>query len=247
MPNRLRRPFTTVSAAVLIGAVSAGPATAQDGHSLSLSGPTSGTAGQAMTLTASGTVPDDVFLQRYVNVYAIARSVVPTCPATYQGALQVKDGSTAEGSDTVAVVVPVDGTFSVPIAYTPSRAGTFILCAYLHELSETFTVAQHDVTVSGGGDGGGGGGEVARPAALRKPQVKRSGSKLTCQKGRWSGAPTSFAYHWVVDGKVKTGATKRRLRVTRAVRGTRVRCGVTATNAAGSQTVRSAAKRVPSR
>ena len=72
---------------------------------------------------------------------------------------------------------------------------------------------------------------------------QRSGGRLVCSRGKWSGAPARFSYRWTVDGRRKAGAAKRTLRVTRKLRGRSIRCGVTATNAAGSTTAVSRARR----
>lgn len=247
---RSRHPIAAAIAAAAL-ATAAGPAFGQsEGHSLSLTGPSSGTVGQPVTLQASGTVPPDAFLQRYVNVYAIPASVVSSCPATYQNAIAVKDGSSAQGGDTVAVVVPVEGSFSVPIVYSGRVPGRFLLCAYLHELSVTFAVATHQVTVAAAGGApppsgdGGSNGAPAKPAATRKPKVARAGGKLVCNRGRWSGSPTRYAYQWKVNGKRKRGASGRTLKITAKLRGKVVRCGVKATGPGGSTTVMSPSVRV---
>ncbi|HEX2160756.1 MAG TPA: hypothetical protein VHF88_02950 [Thermoleophilaceae bacterium] len=241
--------------AASIFAVSASPALAQ---SLSLTGPSSATVGQPVTLQASGTVPEDAFLTRYINAYAIPTSALPSCPATYQGAIQAKDAAAAQGGDTVAVVVPVEGNFSVPILYTGKVPGQFLICAYLHELAVTEAVASHAISVAAQGGGGGGtpppsGGPVVggdddakppRPAVVKKPKVKRARGKLVCNRGRWSGNPTRFAFHWKVNGKRKAGAKRKTLKITDSLEGKSVRCGVKAIGPGGSRTVVSPSVRV---
>jgi hypothetical protein len=231
----------TLAAAALVGsACLAAPAAAQVPHSLSLSGPATATVGQPSVLQATGTVSDDpsVFLARYINAYALPTSVVATCPATYQNALQIKDSTTGQGGQTVALSVPVDGSFSIPIAFTSTAAGPFLICAYLHEGVGTDAFASLPVDVAAAP------GTATRPSSLAKPKLTRSGRKLVCGRGKWSGAPTRYAYRWTVDGKRKAGAVRRKLRITRKLRGHKIRCGVTATNAAGSKTVLSRARRV---
>jgi hypothetical protein len=232
----------TLAAASLVGsACLAAPAAAQVPHSLGLSGAPAATVGQPSVLQATGTVSDDpsVFLARYINAYALPTAVVAACPATFQNALQIKDSTTAQGGQTVALSVPVDGSFSVPIAFTATAPGPFLICAYLHEGVGTDAFATHAVDVAAADAGT----PAGRPGSLAKPTLKRSGRKLVCGRGTWSGAPTKYAYRWTVDGKRKAGAG-RKLRITRKLRGHKVRCGVTATNAAGSTTVLSRARRV---
>jgi hypothetical protein len=225
----------------------AAPAAAQVPHSLSLSGAPTATAGQPSVLQATGTVSDDpsVFLARYINAYAWPAGIVGTCPTAYQNALQIKDSTFAQGGQTVALSVPVDGSFSIPIAFTSTAPGPFLICAYLHEGVGTDAFASLLVDVAAAAPGGPATpAPAARPGSLVKPKLSRSGRTLVCSRGSWSGAPTKYAYRWTVDGKRKSGAAGRKLRVTRKLRGHKIRCGVTATNAAGSTTVLSRARRV---
>jgi len=83
---------------------------------------------------------------------------------------------------------------------------------------------------------------VAKPANESKPRVKRAGRRLVCTPGQWLNAPTAYAYQWLVDGKA--GREGRRLAVTRRLRGHKVRCRVTASNAGGASTALSRAVRV---
>jgi hypothetical protein len=231
------RTLLLASASLLIAAA---PAAAQVPHSLSLAGPPTATVGQPSVLQATGTVSDDpsVFLARYINAYALPTSVVPNCPATYQNALQIKDSTFAQGGQTVALSVPVDGSFSIPLAFTSTASGPFLICAYLHEGVGTDAFASHAVDVAAAP------AAVARPGVLAKPKLTRSGRTLVCGRGSWSGAPTAYAYRWTVDGKRKRGAAGRKLRISRKLRGHKIRCSVTATNAAGSKTALSRARRV---
>lgn len=203
------------------------PANAVDGHTLTLAGPGTAVVGQVTTIKASGIVPDDVFLNRYLNVYAIPTSVVSACPATFQNAIQLADASSSAGGDSVAIFVPVEGSFEVPVAYTPRATGPFLLCGYVHEGVETMAADSHQVKVSKAGAAG-------KPVNVTSPKVKRQGGTLVCVRGSWSGRPTRYAYHWRVNGKKKPGATARKLAVTAKLKGKQVQCGVTAVNAAGA-------------
>ena len=240
------RTSLAVSAVVIGLAAAASPAAAQTGHALSLTGPATAVTGQPSVLRATGSVPADVFLQRYVNVYAIPTSVVSACPSAFVNAMQLSYASSAQGGDTVAVVVPAPtGEFSLPIAYTPSVPGQFLLCAYLHEGVET--MAASTLVVAVGAPGGttppptAPGETAVRPRNVGKPKVVRAKGKLTCRRGAWTGAPTRYAYRWRVAGKKR--GSRQTLRVTRAVRGRKVACAVTASNAAGSTTAVSRAVR----
>lgn len=233
----MRIPLTAAATAALLVGLTTSPAGAQGGHSLALTGPTAAGKDRAITLQASGVVPSDVFLNRYLNVYALPASVVSACPSTYQGALQIKDNTTSQGGETVALAVPVEGRFSTPVAWTPRFPGRFLLCGYVHDLVETWATATHAVATGAAGGG-------AKPKPLQAPRVTRSGRTLICSPGRWSQAPARYAYHWRVDGKRLAGVNSRTLRITRALTDRSVRCGVTAANAAGRTTALSNPLRV---
>lgn len=227
LPRPLHYAVSAVVAAAVITVPGIAPATAVDGHTLALAGPDTGVVGKVSTIKASGVVPDDVFLNRYLNLYAIPTSVVSACPATFQNAIQLADASSADGGYSVAIFVPVEGSFEVPVAYTPRAAGPFLLCGYVHEGVETMATDTHRIKVTKAGAAG-------KPVNVTSPKVKRQGATLVCVRGSWSGRPTRYAYHWRVNGKKKPGATARKLAVTAKLRGKRVQCGVTAVNAAGA-------------
>ena len=212
--HHLRRTSRTARAAALtvLGVAAAGvtvavPAHALEPGALTFAGPTTATVGVPAVMTATGHVPSGTFLERYVYVYSIPTSVVTTCPATHTGALQLSGASSGQGGDTVAFV-NVAGDFSVPIAYTATQAGTFLLCAYLSEMSIVDAAAQHVVTASGatggrggtggtGGTGGAGGGSTTpgatAPLNTGRPKVVQRGNRMVCKRGTWSGA-ASYSY-----------------------------------------------------
>jgi len=78
---------------------------------------------------------------------------------------------------------------------------------------------------------------VARPWISLKRHV------LTCHPGTWSNQPTSRAYRWSVKGNGRAIGAGSKLNVRRSLRGRKVVCQVTATNAAGSTAASSAAVR----
>jgi hypothetical protein len=84
----------------------------------------------------------------------------------------------------------------------------------------------------------------ASPVSVRAPGLTRSGNRLVCSPGSWSGDPTGYSFRWLVDGAPKPGARGRRLRVAPRLRGRKVQCGVTAANAGGSGTALSRALRI---
>jgi hypothetical protein len=233
---------SVITAASASLAVAASPALAQTSHSLALSGPSAATVGTPATLLATGTVADDpsVVFDRYVKVYAIPASVVSSCPATPVNAIDLSSAASAQGGKTVSSGAPVTGSFSVPIAFTPGAPGRVLLCAYLTEgFNSADATASHNMAVTGGGTSAAG-----APKSLRAPTVRRSGRRLVCDRGRWSQKPSRYAYHWRIDGRRKAGAARRTLPITRALERRSVRCGVTATNRAGSATKLSRSLRV---
>jgi hypothetical protein len=60
------------------------------------------------------------------------------------------------------------------------------------------------------------------------------GSTLTCNKGTWTGNPTSYAYEWLRNGTQLAGVTGSTYVLTTLDEGTTFVCVVTASNAGGS-------------
>ncbi|QBX55602.1 hypothetical protein EXE58_09155 [Nocardioides seonyuensis] len=247
--SRLAVTALGVLALTATASTAASPASALEPGTLSLTGPTSATVGSPAVMTASGHVPSDAYLERYVYVYSIPTSVVSACPAARTNALQLSSASSGQGGDTVAFV-NVTGDFSVPIAYTPSHAGTFLLCGYLSEMVYDDATAQHVVTAVGAPAPPSppappapaptspppAGAAATAPSSDTRPRVVQRGNRLVCKRGTWTDA-TSYSFRWKVGGRTHKGATSTRLRVTRAIRGRKVQCAVTGRNAVGSSTV----------
>lgn len=251
---------TAATAAAAAGALAVAAAPAHAGpHSITLAGPASGTLGQSVVVTASGFVGTDPYgaFTRYINAYVIPSNVLSTCPATVAAAMSAAAQTAVLGGDTIAAAntLPM-GSFSAPLVWMPQESGTFIVCAYMHRYeSNPDAVAQHVVAVgaassSGGsgtggtGAGGGGGTVTTAPVVTSKPGLRRQGRKLACSRGSWGGSPAGYRYAWKVGKRIVPRATGTRLTITSAVRGKKVRCRVTARNAAGSASAWSRAVRV---
>ena len=246
--NRARLAWLSVG----LGTVALGlaaPAVAQGSFTLSLSSAPSGTVGTPFAITGSGTDPTDEGAL-YLEIDAIPASFTTTCPSGYLNGGQIAASS---GGSFVAFDEPEDfnssGQFSNPNAYTAKTAGSVLFCGYtddgagdtLASASEIVNFQNSGTGTGGGGGGGGGGGQTTvKPADTGKPRVTRSGNQLRCTQGTWVNSPTEFAYHWVIAGKTKPGATRSKLTVIHALRGRSVRCGVKATNSAGSASALSA-------
>jgi hypothetical protein len=246
--SRVRRVAAGGGMLIALGAA-ASPALADPGYTLNLSAPSSAVVGQPIVIQASGSNPPTDFFSSWLDVSAIPTSVLSACPAGYLNAFQVASSTGAQGGEQVARAVREDvdpaGNFSIPSVYTPAVAGRFLICGYTNDgASATLATSSLVLSVSGASSGSGSvpspgqgptpGHGSARPANVSKPRVKRSGRKLVCLPGRWSNGPTRFSYAWLVNGKAKKGARARKLPITHKLRGRRVQCKVTASNAAGS-------------
>lgn len=244
--NRMRLAWLSVGIGTLAFGLSAAPAPADsNGYTLQMSAPSNAPAGQPFEITASGVSPLSGGVV-YLDVYEIPASFATTCPTSYLDAGQEAGGS---GGTDVAFYdresTDANGNFSMPLAFTPSAPGGYLFCGYTDdEATDTLaaaTLLENVVSPGSGGGGQGGQGQSAvKPANTAKPRISRSGSQLRCTRGNWANAPTHFAYHWVVGGKTKAGATSSKLTITHGLHGHKIQCGVRASNAAGSSSALSA-------
>jgi hypothetical protein len=225
----------TVTTVAVLG-TAAGPAWGADGFSLQLSAPSTGVVGRPMMLTASGTNPTatDYPYPTYLDAELFRPSVVPTCPATQSAASGLAAGT---GGALLAWDVQMDidatGAFSIPFGLTPASPGPLLVCGYTAGLAgETLASASLTLPVQGAESAP----AAATPRSLAAPRLKRSGSRVTCDTGRWSNSPTGFSFAWRVDGRTRRGAAGRTLAVTRTLRGHVVQCAVTASNGVGRST-----------
>ncbi len=228
-----------VTAAGALGLAATPPPAAAGTFTLTLTGPPAPPqVGQPMVLQATGTMPpEDVAFPYFMIVAAISRSVLPTCPAGYWDGVQIAN-STGGGVIDLSRAIRADptGAWSNPIGLTPWLPGSYNICAYVGDGADTTLAgATYALDVPA---------PAVRPINAGLPRVLRTGATATCQPGRWSGAPTRYAYAWLVDGVPRRGAAGRTLRVGRALAGHALRCRVTATNRAGTATATSRAVRV---
>jgi hypothetical protein len=231
-----------VIAAAIVVTMPASPAAAND-FSLTLSGPSTGVIGQPIVIQANGKnpPPEEYWFPTWLSVATIDSAVSPACPAYQPEAIQM---SLATGGEWLAFtwreVVQADGSWSASMGYTPKRAGTWLVCGYTHD-NVTITRAAASMSVTVAPASAPAPAPVAKPANAAPPRVTRSGRRLVCDPGRWTGATGGYAYRWSVGRDRRRGRT---LVVTRGVRGRTVRCSVTASNAAGETTAASAPRRV---
>ena len=242
--------ISTLTAAGILGlGVGATPALGQT-HTLNLSAPSStATVGQTIIIQASGSNEQEPIVDffSYLTVVAIPTSVLSACPADYSSGKQVALSTSAEGGEVLDEYHREEedaaGNFSMPVAYTPRFAGRFLICGYTDDAATT-TLATASLALTVEAAAGSAPGPAAEPANVKRPRVRRSGKKLVCQRGSWSNSPSRYSYRWLVNGKRKRGATGRTLAVTRALRGRRVQCRVTASNPGGAATALSRPLRI---
>ena len=234
----------TAAAGAVFVALGVGAAPALGGtYTLNLSAPATSGVGQPMIIQASGSNPPDDFFSSRLAIHAIPTSVLSACPADENNAFQIASNTFAEGGEVVTnhqrEDVDTAGNFSMPVVHTPRKPGRFLLCGYTHD-GATTTLATASLALNVEDAAGPGPNPspspAAKPASLTRPRVTRSARKLVCQRGNWANNPSAYSYGWLVNGKRKRGASGRTLAVTRALRGRRVQCRVTASNAAGAAT-----------
>jgi hypothetical protein len=256
-----------VSACVLaLGAivpVSAGATGSYAGETLSLKQTSPAAVGAVTNFEAGGQQTD---VESYaggfdLQVFYKPVSVDPTCAASYSGEYS------SWGADLADEFHPVVGlwqgaasSFSVPFKIKFEKAGQMLVCAYSEWLTDTAAAAQLTVEVAGGSSGNPGPAPnptptpsstpstnpatVVRPAVTSKPRVTRSGKKLVCSLGTWTNSPTTYSYGWLSNGRRLSADRARTLALNKRLRGHRVQCSVTASNAAGHTTALSPAYRV---
>ncbi len=263
--SRLSLVTLAAAGALLLLALTAAPAGASQGYEESLSVTQNGPAvvGQVVNFTASGQQPD---VEQHaggfaLQVYAKVASADPTCAPSAMGENSTWGSDFANESHPVVGLWEGPGTsFSVPFKVLFERPGRMLLCAYSEWVTDTAATAQLTVEVAPGAAPAGaapappaptvssGGSSIPPPPAVltntKRPRVTRAHNKLACAVGSWLGAPTNYAYAWLVNGRLQTGAHRSALRVTRAVIGRRVQCRVTASNAGAHAVALSAAYHV---
>lgn len=230
-----------------LGATAA-PALA-DGYTLNLAGPANAIVGQPVVVQATGQnpPPSEWWNVSWIEAGAIPASVLPACPADDGSGIGI---ATAAGGDLLEIALrpnlDTTGHFSNVIGWTPRYAGDWLICGYQDDgAGATLAAAQLNIDVSAPGPAGPAnpgptptptpGGTAAKPANVKRPHVTRSGGKLACSTGQWSGAST-YSYGWLVNGTAKRGATGRKLRVTRKLHGHKMQCSVTASGPGGKAT-----------
>ena len=230
---RLARTAAVLGLVAAALAPSASPARA-GGFTLKLSAPPKVVVGQPTLIHVTGTIPvESMRFPYWLSVVSLRSTVVPRCPANPWDAKQV---ALATGGSILVLtsreVPDVYGNFEVPVGINPYAPGRALICAYTDDGGmQTLAATSLMLTVWPKGTGG------SRPASIGPPRITRAHGFLDCSSGRWSNRPTRYAYAWFAGGR-RLGRGPR-LETSDVVRGRTVRCRVTASNAAGSQSAAS--------
>jgi hypothetical protein len=167
-------------------ATTATPALGADGFSIGVSGPSTATAGQLLTLKVSGKnptpgYPDYYWFGTWLSVDVIPTTLASSCPPTAEEGSQlgVAGGSQGGGYLVLTQREPVDanGNWSVAVGYQPPVAGRMLICAYSDDgYTNTLAIGELAIDVSGPG----GPGAVAAKKSCKKKRKK-------CKRKRRSG------------------------------------------------------------
>jgi hypothetical protein len=207
-------------------------AASANGFTVTLTPQSEPVVGQPMILQAGGTIPVEyAWFGYYFSAVVIPTTVVSECPTDHWAGYQVGRGTGAVLTIAQREQPDGSGRFAFPVAFRPWVPGRFLVCSYTDD-GATQTMAASTLVLDV---------PASAPAVVKRPGVRRSGRRLVCGRGTWSGEPTAFAYRWIVGGRARGGG---RTLAVRRLRGRRVRCSVTASNAAGSATAVSRTVRI---
>jgi hypothetical protein len=148
----VKKALVAVAATAAALAASATPALA-DGFSLKLTATSTPTVGRSLIIRADGTMPpDDVQFPYWFSLIALRPSVMPNCPHDMWEAVQI---GRAAGGATVTLQQrerpDTTGSFSVPVAVTPTSPGSVLLCGYTDDgLTTTLAMAQLTINIQSG-------------------------------------------------------------------------------------------------
>jgi hypothetical protein len=257
----------------LVAPTAAGATGSYPGETLALGAPANITAGQAVTLTASGSQTDvDGYAGGFdLEVFAKDPAVDPTCASSFTGEMTTYlTESSTEQRIAIGLWQGPDTSFDLPVKVVFDHPGPVLLCAYSEWVTDTAAAAQLTVDVAGGTptppppppplpptttttpppaqappSTTPPAASAQRPAIVQRPRIARHGGRLSCSRGTWANGPTTYAFSWRVDGRLHAGAHAQRLAITARLRSHVVSCAVTARNAAGAAAATSAGYRVP--
>lgn len=195
-------------------------------------------AHKRLTITVTGTnAAQDIAILYGLRVVVVDRSLSP-CQRSYANEQVIAEDNPGQARQLTGLSLSegLAGQFKISVPFTPGGRGSVVICAYT--LSTTNEAGYADVAWAS---------EAVtltakappKPTVVSRPRVTRSGNRLRCSRGRWSGNPTSYAYRWKVIHKAGTVGRGPTLSPTRKLRGRTVECLVTANNSAGRATATS--------
>ena len=195
--------------------------------------------GHATNFTASGTLnPDDTMFGFDIYVFVKDPDRDPTCAADFD----TESANAMHSGGYESWVSPAGGfqvgtgpAYNAPFKITFTGPGKYLLCGYVNGDFSTFAAGELRGSVAGGTTPTPTPTPTAAaPTVVRAPSITRKRHVLTCHPGTWANAPARVSYRWYVKAKkVGSGHT---LTVRRALKGRKVACQVTASNAAGTGT-----------
>ena len=178
--------------------------------------------GATIAVRAIGTVEGSA------DLYVTAVAGAAACPVTYD---DVTDPLAFDATP-AGTASRVTGDFDLSFQSHDLLAfRAWRVCAYLQDGTTATTAAATGSALLD---------LVLKPAVLSRPRVRQTGGAMTCDGGRWKSRPAArLSYAWLAGTRPLPGANGRRLAVTPALRGTPVRCRVTAKNRIGVTTATS--------
>jgi hypothetical protein len=140
---------------------SASQASAANGFSIGVAGPSTASMGQLLTLKVSGKnptpgPPDDYWFGTWLSVDVIPTQVASSCPPTHDEGYQLGQAGAAYGGGYLVFTqrepVNANGDWSITVGYTPNVAGKKLICAYSDDgYTNTLAVGQHTIEVAAAG------------------------------------------------------------------------------------------------
>ena len=197
-------------------------------------------AGKPLTIVATGTnAPFGTPIDYGLRLFAIDHKLLPIPCA--QG-FSMEETISTDNPQAARLLTfenlneGLSGPFTISLPVTLAGPGDLLICAYSVLITDDAAWASDEATVAPA--------TGSKPQNAKRPRVTRSGGRLRCLPGTWSGNPTSYAYRWSVTGRAGTAGRGSSLSVTRRLRGHAVACSVTAANSSGSATAKSVPFRI---
>jgi hypothetical protein len=131
MKRHIRLGAALAASAALSLAAPAAPALA-DGFSLQLTPNAQAVVGRSLIIHATGTIPPgDVGFPYYFSLDALPTRLTKVCPSDrWEGVQFAEDNGGSVVVLSQAIRPDATGTFTVPVAITPTAPGTVLLCGY---------------------------------------------------------------------------------------------------------------------